>query len=378
MPLSYPSRYTDIATIEAMPTEPNALNISAQPAQEAAIARITEQQLEDLIASTPQALSGDWMIIGRQEWTDTGGRIDLLAIAPDSSLVLIELKRNRTPREIVAQALDYAAWVEQLTPEHIRLIYQRFANGESLEDAFKQFFGFDLDVTKLNNSHQIVIVASEIDDSSERIIAYLNARNIVIKVLYFHIREDAASQHAPQIQPLKKLARVLQELADRDHCVFASSDLAGAVPECCDLNVLLSRATKAGLLRRVCKGIYLYPVRDYPVGNLLYHAAARLRASEFNYLSLETVLSEAGMISQVPINWISLMTSGRSHVVDCGDYGHIEFVHTAQRPGDIAAELVYDADCRLWKASVRQALRDMRATRRSMDLVDLEVANEFV
>jgi len=25
--------------------------------------------------------------------------------------VLIELKRDRTPREIVAQALDYASWV---------------------------------------------------------------------------------------------------------------------------------------------------------------------------------------------------------------------------------------------------------------------------
>jgi len=39
------------------------------------------------------------------------------------------------------------------------------------------------------------------------------------------------------------------------------------------------------------------------------------------------------------MNWISLMTSGRSHVVDCGDYGHIEFVHTIQRPNDVSAEL---------------------------------------
>lgn len=180
------------------------------------------------------------------------------------------------------------------------------------------------------------------------------------------------------MQPLKQLARSLDELADRDHCVYASSDLAGAVPECRDLRVLLSRATKAGLLRRVCRGIYFYPVRDYPVGHLLYHAAARLRAGKFNYLSLETVLSDAGVISQVPMNWISLMTSGRSHVVDCGDYGHIEFVHTAQRPADVAPELVYDTDRRLWRGSVRQALRDMQATRRSMELVDQEEAHEFV
>jgi RecB family endonuclease NucS len=54
------------------------------------------------------------MLIGRQEDTGLGGRIDLLAIAPDGSPILIELKRDRTPREVVAQAIDYASWVEKL------------------------------------------------------------------------------------------------------------------------------------------------------------------------------------------------------------------------------------------------------------------------
>ena len=180
------------------------------------------------------------------------------------------------------------------------------------------------------------------------------------------------------MQPIKQLAHALRLLADREHCVFAASDLAAAVPGCGHVAGLLSRAVKTGLLKRVCRGIYLYPVPDYPTGQLLFHGAARLRAGEFNYISLETVLSEAGVISQVPMNWISIMTSGRSHVVDCGDYGHIEFVHTAQRPDDVSHELTYDPDRRLWRASVRQAVRDMKATRRSMELVDEEVARELV
>ena len=180
------------------------------------------------------------------------------------------------------------------------------------------------------------------------------------------------------MQPLKQLTQALRILADREHCVFAPSDLAAAVPECNQLAVLLSRATKAGLLKRVCRGIYFYPVPDYSAEHLLFHAAARLRAGEFNYLSLETVLSDAGVISQVPMNWISLMTSGRSHVVDCRDYGHIEFVHTAQHPNDLSDVLTYDPERHLWRASVRQALRDMKATRRSMELVDEEVARELV
>ncbi len=72
------------------------------------------------------------------------------------------------------------------------------------------------------------------------------------------------------------------------------------------------------------------------------------------------------------------MSSGRSHVVDCGEYGHIEFVHTAQSPESLRAELTYDADCRLWRASVKQALRDMRVTRRNMDLINQEMLHELV
>ena len=80
----------------------------------------------------------------------------------------------------------------------------------------------------------------------------------------------------------------------------------------------------------------------------------------------------------MPINWITLMSSGRSQVVDCGDFGRIEFVHTAQLPGDLAEELTYDPERRLWRASTRLALRDMRATRRTQDLLNPEVARELV
>lgn len=180
------------------------------------------------------------------------------------------------------------------------------------------------------------------------------------------------------MQPLKRLDETLRQLADPEHCVFSARDLAAAVPGHGQLSVLLTRAVKAGVIRRICKGIYHYPVKGYSSGRLLFHAAARLRAGTFNYISLETALSDAGVISQIPFQWITLMSSGRSHVVNCGDYGHIEFVHTAQDPDSLRDELAYDADCRLWRASVKQALRDMRATRRSMDLIDGEVSYEFV
>ena len=177
---------------------------------------------------------------------------------------------------------------------------------------------------------------------------------------------------------MKQLGKVLESLADGEHYLFTNSDFEAALPGRRELAVLLCRAQKAGVLKRVCRGIYVYPRAKYPRGMVLFHAAARLRASDFNYISLETALSDAGVISQVPVNWLTLMSSGRSHVVNCGDFGRIEFVHTAQLPGDLAEELTYDQERRLWRASTRLALRDMRATHRTQDLVNPEVARELV
>lgn len=153
-----------------------------------------EQLLEEMIIRDPRILSTEWMLIGRQEITGFGGRIDLLAIAPDGSLVLVELKRDRTPREVIAQAMDYASWVEQLTADRIAQIYQRFSGGGNLDAAFAQRFGSELDEDTLNESHQIIIVASELDASTERIVNYLNVKDIAINVVFFQVFEHAGEQ----------------------------------------------------------------------------------------------------------------------------------------------------------------------------------------
>lgn len=154
----------------------------------------SEQVLEEMIVKDPRILSSEWMLIGRQEITTYGARIDLLAIAPDGSLVLIELKRDKTPREIVAQALDYASWVEQLTPDKISQIYHRFSNGGNLDEAFEQRFGAELEEESLNASHQIIIVAAALDESTERIVNYLSDRDVAINVVLFQVFQQGEQQ----------------------------------------------------------------------------------------------------------------------------------------------------------------------------------------
>lgn len=146
----------------------------------------SERFLEEMIVAAPSIISEEWMLIGQQE-TTISGRLDLLAIAPDGALILIELKRDRTPREVVAQALDYASWVQALKSDDIAAIYARFAPGRDLATDFKERFGQLLDEDALNDSHQIVIVATQLDDSSERIVKYLGDKGIPINVLNFQV-----------------------------------------------------------------------------------------------------------------------------------------------------------------------------------------------
>jgi hypothetical protein len=168
----------------------------------------SEKVLEDMIVAAPQILSDSWMLIGRQERTAHGGIIDLLAIAPDGALVLVELKRDRTPRDVVAQALDYASWVEGLRSEEVAVIYGRFAPGRSLAADFRVRFGTDLDEEMLNHTHEIVIVAAELDADSERIVTYLAERGISINVLCFGVFEHNGQRFISRAWLKEEIAEV--------------------------------------------------------------------------------------------------------------------------------------------------------------------------
>ncbi|MER2535243.1 MAG: hypothetical protein ABTQ31_08765, partial [Rhizobiaceae bacterium] len=72
-------------------------------------------------------------------------------------VVLIELKRDKTPRDVVAQSLDYVSSVEKLRADDIAAIYGRFAPSRNLGEDFQQRFGLALDEDSLNESHQITL-----------------------------------------------------------------------------------------------------------------------------------------------------------------------------------------------------------------------------
>jgi hypothetical protein len=154
-----------------------------------------ENELEDAICKDISVLSDQWLLIGRQIPTSFNGIVDLLAIDSTGSLIIIELKKDKTPREVVAQAIDYASWVQNLDGTEIADIFERFCQKYlrtklSLDQAYSDKFGSRLMEDDLNSSHQMIVVATELDSSSERIIKYLSDRDIAINAVFFHVFID--------------------------------------------------------------------------------------------------------------------------------------------------------------------------------------------
>lgn len=146
-----------------------------------------ERQLEDFIVANPEMLDPNWMLIGRQVQTDFKGVIDLLALQPDGTPVVIELKRDKTSRDVLAQTLDYASWLEDLEASRLQHIYERFVPEGNLVSDFHNRFGTALDEEALANDHLMVIVAAELDTSTERIVRFLAKRSVNINVLFFQV-----------------------------------------------------------------------------------------------------------------------------------------------------------------------------------------------
>jgi hypothetical protein len=151
-----------------------------------------EERLEDWIENDVSIISSRLIVIGRQVETSYGGLIDLLCIDENGDVVIIELKRDKTPREITAQVLDYASWVKNLTAEQVQEIARKYLKSD-LEEAFESKFGFDLPES-INQEHEMLVVGSEIDSSSQRIINYLSeSYGVAINAVtfnYFKEKDD--------------------------------------------------------------------------------------------------------------------------------------------------------------------------------------------
>jgi len=162
-----------------------------QPLAEAAL--LSEHELEETLHTNIDLLDPNWLVIGRQVKTKNGKFLDLLCMDRDEDLVVVELKKDLTPREVTAQVIEYASYMAEQKSEDLGKIYSDYSakyleHDESLNEAYCKKFGADLDDELVNQKVKMVIVAAKMDDGTEHIIQYLrNTYDVDINILFFQV-----------------------------------------------------------------------------------------------------------------------------------------------------------------------------------------------
>lgn len=148
----------------------------------------SEAALEDFLEKDPSLLGTRLLVIGRQVRTPYNKYIDLLAIDADGNLHVLELKRDKTPRDVVSQALDYGSWVSTLTRDEVIGLANDHLS-EPFEATFEAVFG-ETPPDELNAELQLTVVATNLDSSSERIVNYLREFGVPVNAVFFSYLED--------------------------------------------------------------------------------------------------------------------------------------------------------------------------------------------
>lgn len=151
------------------------LNGRLQPLQTtlAQEGRTEALDLEEWLASDSSIIRPGLKVIGRQVATKSGP-LDLLGIDRSGNLVVIELKRDRLPREVLAQAIDYVSDVASWSAEKIREVCAKYT-GKNLEDILSESFpDIDFEGLAINESQRIILVGFSIEPSLERMIEWLS------------------------------------------------------------------------------------------------------------------------------------------------------------------------------------------------------------
>lgn len=157
--------------------------------------------------------------------------------------------------------------------------------------------------------------------------------------------------------------------------VFTHRDLAKIFHEDSEktLQEGINRLHKHGILERVSRGIFCYALSRHTDLYRIEQIAKAMRRGEYSYVSLESALSEYGAISQIPVDRLTVMTTGRKGTYRT-PYGTIEFTHTKRPFTDLLLRM-RDVGRPLKLATLEAAWADLKRVGRNTHLVDVEVVH---
>ena len=150
----------------------------------------SEEVIERWLESNSHAILEDSgvAIIGRQVATNLGGWIDLLGVDRVGNVVVVELKRDRTPRETIAQSLEYASFAARLDVDHLQDILRSYQSDETvrLAEYHRRYFGSEVaEAVAFNKDQRIVVIGQRVAREIRETAAFLLGKGIAITCVEF-------------------------------------------------------------------------------------------------------------------------------------------------------------------------------------------------
>lgn len=145
-----------------------------------------KDDLEFWIKGNPEILGNDIAIIGEQVKTRSGF-LDFLGIDRSGNLIIVELKRDKLPREALAQAIDYASAVSTYEPDTLNEICQGFT-GQPLGDYLSSKFpDTNFEELAVNQTQRLLLVGFSIEEPLHRMIEWLSEKySLAINAIVLH------------------------------------------------------------------------------------------------------------------------------------------------------------------------------------------------
>lgn len=152
---------------------------------------LERQHLEKWIEKNPDLLGEELLIITNEydKFDKTKERLDLLALDREGNVVVIELKRDDSGKNVDLQALKYAAYCSTLTLDGLTSIYNNYCDRNnhfiSKEDARKRILEFitDIDFEEINDNPRIILVSKEYRQEVTASVMWLRKYGLDIKCI---------------------------------------------------------------------------------------------------------------------------------------------------------------------------------------------------
>ena len=202
-----------------MSAEPQLFRIDPKTRQSESITEVEfaalgfqeRRDIQEWIASNPGILGNDLLIIGKEfsGFDRTNERLDLLAIEPDGTLVIIELKRDDTGSDAHWQAIKYASYIRQAQDDSIirMLAAYKDVSEEEAGSMLLKHLGDD-DFSSLNHDQRIILASHRFAPEVTSAVLWLNEKapgdnliTCVQLVPYMDSKTDALYVQANTIIP---------------------------------------------------------------------------------------------------------------------------------------------------------------------------------